>query len=135
MDRILSYNVNLVGYKGYGKIPTWALGRKFGRDIKNKLVTFDFAPPYSLEFGMGIWGSAVSINLEYIMQGEGFKDLLTKLVASSVEGEAKVSGEKLEENISDIRLKVESMIISQVDAEKKYSLRSIWLKVEYSLLR
>jgi phospholipase A2 len=38
-------------------VPTWAFGRKFyaGHSI-------DFAPPQSLGFAMGIWGSAMSIN-------------------------------------------------------------------------
>lgn len=39
-------------------VPTWAFGRSF-----DKGVSVDFSPPQSLGFGMGIWGSAMSVNM------------------------------------------------------------------------
>lgn len=44
-------------------VPTWAFGRQF-----NNGKSVDFAPPQSLGFGMGIWGSAFSVDAEDIYQ-------------------------------------------------------------------
>ncbi|MCX5922933.1 MAG: hypothetical protein NTX86_06435 [Candidatus Dependentiae bacterium] len=49
------YEIGSVDLRSF--IPTWAFGRKF-----NNGTSTDFAPPQAMGYGMGIWGSAISMS-------------------------------------------------------------------------
>jgi len=57
------YEVGSIDLNAY--IPSWAFGRKF-----DKGVSQDFAPPQSLGYCMGIWGSAMSVSVQELFDME-----------------------------------------------------------------
>lgn len=67
----------------------------------------------SLAFGLGVWGSAVSINLNYILTGaiEPIRNVLKTVVDRVIEGEAQVSQVRVETAIAETK----SAAISHVD--------------------
>ncbi len=69
-------------------IPNWAFGRRFEKGLSDKQGFSVYPPAQPLSFCMGIWGSAIAINLQEFIQDKfgtaAGKDILNALKGSAL---------------------------------------------------
>ncbi|MBY0110176.1 MAG: hypothetical protein K2X90_03640 [Candidatus Babeliaceae bacterium] len=69
-------------------IPNWAFGRRFEKGISHKQGFSVYPPAQPLSFFMGIWGSAIAVNLQEFIQDKfgasAGKDILNALKGSAL---------------------------------------------------
>ncbi len=74
-------------------IPVWAFGRKFEKGASSKQSYSIYPPAQPLSFCMGIWGSAIAVNVEEFINDK-FGKVAPKEVLSALKGSA-ITGKRI----------------------------------------